>query len=766
MGACRRAAFWVLSVAFAAAAFAQAPPPGSAPAGPDPRLGAFVDQLPGFRDPGGVAYAPDGGLIVADTGARRVRILGPDGATTRDLDGGAAPFVAPADVAVCEDGLICVVDAAAARVRLLSPDGAPVAEWGAAGGGNGEFHDPQGIAANRTLVAIADTGNRRVQIFDRSGGWLRTLGGEAGAEGALDLPADVALDAEGRAWVVDRATARVLAYDAGGKFIRAWGDWGMPTGFFADPGGIEWRSGLIFVADTANHRVQVFDQGGRFQYAWGVHALRPREGNGKMHYPLRVAVSPDLRQAAVCETFEDRLQRFGLRSAAEAALELGPVGAETLGSHYGQRFDADGNLLAVVEPEGNVVRMYDLRGEIPILIHQLGTFGRAPGQFLQPGDVKLSAADRLLYVCDVRNRRIQVFAFDPPAEVKFVPDLTRLVRTIDLAALPRDGQDEPLDPIAIERDGEGRLYLLDARSSRVLVFDDKLNLVRSWGGPGAAPGQLNRPTDLSLSQDGRRLLVVDQLNERVQVFDRDGAFQFAFGRRGAASGEFEQPFSACCDASGAFFVSDSGQHRIQKFDKNGAWQASWGSPGVEAGQYFKPAGLDVDGRGRLMVLDWGNHRMQILSIGGEFEYAFGARLFVQPTRRRGRPDAPPAPAASQPAPVAPRLAHEARSNGGRYLVRYSTDPSQPPLNDYFTIRAVVCEADHPERPAPGVTLRVDAGMPEHQHGMNTQPIVRPGKDGVFNVEGMLFHMSGRWELYFDITAGGLTERAQVPILLD
>ena len=31
---------------------------------------------------------------------------------------------------------------------------------------------------------------------------------------------------------------------------------------------------------------------------------------------------------------------------------------------------------------------------------------------------------------------------------------------------------------------------------------------------------------------------------------------------------------------------------------------------------------------------------------------------------------------------------------------------------------------------------------------------------------MLFHMAGRWEIYFDITRGGITSRAQDEITLE
>ncbi|MEZ5651057.1 MAG: hypothetical protein R3E87_10965 [Burkholderiaceae bacterium] len=54
---------------------------------------------------------------------------------------------------------------------------------------------------------------------------------------------------------------------------------------------------------------------------------------------------------------------------------------------------------------------------------------------------------------------------------------------------------------------------------------------------------------------------------------------------------------------------------------------------------------------------------------------------------------------------------------------------------------------------PGTTVTVDADMPAHGHGMNYRPVLREGPaatDGVreFEVDGLLWHMPGRWRLRF------------------
>ena len=57
-------------------------------------------------------------------------------------------------------------------------------------------------------------------------------------------------------------------------------------------------------------------------------------------------------------------------------------------------------------------------------------------------------------------------------------------------------------------------------------------------------------------------------------------------------------------------------------------------------------------------------------------------------------------------------------------------------------------------------------MPEHGHGMNRVPRIEAKGGGRFRAEGLLFHMPGKWELYFDVTRGALTERAQADVHLE
>jgi hypothetical protein len=68
-------------------------------------------------------------------------------------------------------------------------------------------------------------------------------------------------------------------------------------------------------------------------------------------------------------------------------------------------------------------------------------------------------------------------------------------------------------------------------------------------------------------------------------------------------------------------------------------------------------------------------------------------------------------------------------------------------------------------PSTAELLRVDATMPEHRHGMNYRPSLTPLGAGRWRVEGLLWHMSGRWELRLDLKHAGQDLRLRQSVTL-
>ena len=93
-----------------------------------------------------------------------------------------------------------------------------------------------------------------------------------------------------------------------------------------------------------------------------------------------------------------------------------------------------------------------------------------------------------------------------------------------------------------------------------------------------------------------------------------------------------------------------------------------------------------------------------------------------------------------------------------YLVLYRTRPAPLKVGQHFSVEFAVC-------PTPE-SVRIDAGMPEHKHGMNYRPSVTATSEGRYRADGLMLHMAGKWELVFEVRAKDAVERAVQVIRLE
>ena len=106
-------------------------------------------------------------------------------------------------------------------------------------------------------------------------------------------------------------------------------------------------------------------------------------------------------------------------------------------------------------------------------------------------------------------------------------------------------------------------------------------------------------------------------------------------------------------------------------------------------------------------------------------------------------------------PARPRARHRpGRSSPSHYMVAFRPDPVRIEVGEPFSLLFNVCTKSD----KPAELVAIDAQMPEHKHGMNYRPTIVSLGDGRYRVEGMVFHMPGRWELAFDVRAGEESER--------
>lgn len=127
----------------------------------------------GFLSPTSVAIEPTGTLLVIDALHFRVARCTADGevlATFGTAGTEEGHLARPKGVAVDERGLIYVSDAQRDKIVVFRPNGSSYYEFGSSGDGPGQFQHPAGLAVVGTRLLVADSLNRRIQVFEILGG--------------------------------------------------------------------------------------------------------------------------------------------------------------------------------------------------------------------------------------------------------------------------------------------------------------------------------------------------------------------------------------------------------------------------------------------------------------------------------------------------------------------------------------------------------------------------------------------------------------------
>jgi streptogramin lyase len=96
-----------------------------------------------------------------------------------------------------------------------------VGTWGKIGTANGQFSSGvRGVAVDKSgNVFVADTDNHRVEVFTRTGGFVRTWGSNGTGNGQFSVARDIALAPDGTVWVADQQNQRLQQFSADGAFL-------------------------------------------------------------------------------------------------------------------------------------------------------------------------------------------------------------------------------------------------------------------------------------------------------------------------------------------------------------------------------------------------------------------------------------------------------------------------------------------------------------------------------------------------------------------
>ncbi len=321
--------------------------------------------------PGGIAVAANGDVYFADSNNHVIRRINARDNTIVTVVGNnalgpgfsgdfgpatGAQLDTPDGVAVAPDGDLVVADSHNNRVRRVDwPTGVVTTIAGSGDSGYDGDDKPAGEAALNTPSAvavapsgdiyIADTLNYRIRMIDHTTGFIHTIAGDGrpaieeavGDNGPavaahLNMPSDVEIAPNGDIYVADMHHQRVRKVDARTRFISTVagsGRWGSAgdggraiDASLAGPAGIAIvpdQAGqlTLYIADYYNGRVRAVAPDG---------IIRDVGSDARIEFgaPTRVAYAPRRASLWIADSSLDRLVALRLRNDAVAQAPVRP----------------------------------------------------------------------------------------------------------------------------------------------------------------------------------------------------------------------------------------------------------------------------------------------------------------------------------------------------------------------------------------------------------------------------------------------------------
>jgi tripartite motif-containing protein 71 len=371
-------------------------------------VGAGPGTMPGqLNFPYGVGFDRPGRLFVADDlNHRVVRYSSAPNYPYKGRWGsygtGPGQLAYPRGLAIGPDANVYVANTGDDRIDVFDRGGQLLRSFGASGRAAGQFDEPLGVAADASGIrAVTDAVNGRVELLNPDGTIATVWGSPNPGPTILPDPVAAAFDGAGDLYVLDRRRDRIVVFARGtGVPVRSIGLPGSGPGQLLDPAALTIVGGTISVADSGNDRIALFSTAGSFLGSFAT------EGT-----PRGIAVTPDGARTYVSDT-ANRITVYD-PSGVDIA-QFGGTGSKLgkLNAPAQMTLDAAGGLW-VADRGNNRVQHFGPNGE---RLETMGVRGVGLGEFVHPTGVSVSC-NGTLTVTDSDNNRVQQFALAAPPAV-------------------------------------------------------------------------------------------------------------------------------------------------------------------------------------------------------------------------------------------------------------------------------------------------------------------------------------------------------------
>ena len=220
-----------------------------------------------FKFPYGVDGDSQGNVYVSDLYNGCISVFDSKGNFIKyfaEKDPNEKIIEAPGSLRISGDKLY-VTDIKKSKVLVLDMEGKLLKEIGELGKKEGQFQAPNALTLDKDgNLFVVDTGNQRVQVFDKDGKYVRSINGSTnGVDDSLFVnPRGVGIDSSGILYVVSNLTHFIYGFDTKdntGKQLFTFGGNGESNTQFSLPNGLYVdENDNVYITDTSNQRVAVY----------------------------------------------------------------------------------------------------------------------------------------------------------------------------------------------------------------------------------------------------------------------------------------------------------------------------------------------------------------------------------------------------------------------------------------------------------------------------------------------------------------------------